>query len=1169
MKFTGERFIRGQVLGDIVVEHLQRYQSVSEFVKGKIVLDAACGEGYGSYIISNFADTVFGIDISNEAIEYARAHYKNSNLEYFCASINKIPLNDNSVDVVVSFETIEHVNADLQKEFLAEIKRVLKPNGILVISTPDKRVYSDMRNFNNIYHVNEMYKEEFKLFIENYFLNVTFFRQGIDNKRLGVIEYDKDVELNEVKLVNSFNMDPAQMQYIIAICSDYNIDEKIMDKFASVMPFSQECPGRLFVDCGNGFNEEDVVIGESNANGTERYFNLSNYKNIKNLRFDPIEHFGCYCKIKNLKANINNISIQSINAFESLADGSDRFINCDPQYRILGDFSGITFLSIEYDIEIISPEEVVELLLEEYRTKLRDFNILKGANLELSQEVEALSKQNNLLNEKNTELDNLCNLKDNELKMIYSSRSYRLIKKYYNMRDFLLPKDSTRRLFVKNLVRGILQIKKNKKIVNEHNVKKIYSYIRKGDFKALIRKIDTKLSSIPEQILIEKNNIRYCNNMLKDNNIKINDNILIDIIIPIYNAYEFTKRCIEAVYQNTDIKYNLFLVNDASSDIRIKDILDDLKIKSKPKQMEKLIIINNDKNLGFINSVNKAMLLSENNVVLLNTDAEVPKNWLSRLVHPLLLDNKIASVTPYSNSATICSFPEFCKDNDLPSGMQLNEIDAIFNLYGGVEPVDIPTGVGFCMLMNRECIDKYGLFDDIYGKGYGEENDWCMRVFEQGYRNVMITNLFVYHKHGVSFLEHKDKIKEERINDNLLILENRYPKYHVSVQNYIKSDILKINMEFLKSILNTKQNSLLDGILFINHSMGGGTKVYQNNLIEEFFDKRSYTFELQADLSTIIFKDCKSKKEFLFDINSIDDAMFSKLMNAFEIKLIYINQLITYPLIKMINLIRNSNVEYIYFVHDFYSVCPSYNLIDNNKKYCKMESEKNICINCIKKQKISRKIDITLWRSLFKDFLHEASNVIAPSDSAKRIINNYYPELEIMVKEHNLSETLFKSFKVEFLNDEYLRIGIIGAISDIKGSEILDDLIELSRKSQMKVKFIVIGTTSLHNAFYRSEDGLFEVTGPYDNKKISKILSEYRIGMVLIPSICPETYSYTTSEAIYSGYPCISFDIGAPAERIKKHNAGFVIKEISAKSLMKMIKKIVDDRSLLLNKRLM
>ena len=150
------------------------------------------------------------------------------------------------------------------------------------------------------------------------------------------------------------------------------------------------------------------------------------------MRFDPIEHFGCYCKIKNLKANINNISIQSINAFESLADGSDRFINCDPQYKILGDFSGITFLSIEYDIEIISPEEVVELLLEEH------INILKCANLELSQEVEALSKQNNLLNEKNTELDNLCNLKDNELKMIYSSRSYRLIKKYYNMRDFLL-----------------------------------------------------------------------------------------------------------------------------------------------------------------------------------------------------------------------------------------------------------------------------------------------------------------------------------------------------------------------------------------------------------------------------------------------------------------------------------------------------------------------------------------------------------------------------------------------------------------------------------------------------------------------------------------------------------------------------------------------------------
>ena len=1169
MKFTGERFIIGQTLGDIVVEHLQRYQSVSEFVKGKIVLDAACGEGYGSYILSNFADKVFGIDISIEAIEYAREKYNNCNLEYRCASINNIPLQDNSVDVIVSFETIEHVTFDLQKEFLAEIKRVLKPDGILIISSPDKRTYSDIRNFNNIYHVHEMYKDEFKNFLKKYFKNATFFKQGIDNKRLGIIEYDEEFILEEVKLIKPFDINPDEMQYIIAVCSDYNIDKNLTDKFVSVMPFSQESPVRVFVDCGNGFNEEDVVIGSVNDNGTGRNFDLSKFNNIRGLRFDPVEHFGCYCKIKRIESNVQNLTVNPINAFDSSADGNDRFLNCDPQYEFVGDFSGITFLNIEYDIELITKEKVVDFLLKEYQVKLGDLNFAKSVNLELGQEIKSLLAKIDLLIEKNSELENICNAKDNELKMIYSSRGYRLVQKYYSFRDFLLPKNSLRRLFVKNIVKGTLQIKKNKNLLNKHNVSKVCYYLQKGEIKALIRKIDTKLNSIPKNILVDKKYISYCNNMIKDNNVIINDSIVVDIIIPIYNAYDFTKRCIEAVYENTDINFNLFLVNDCSPDNRIREILDDLKIKNKPPKLKELVIIDNNENLGFIASVNKAMLLSKNHVVLLNTDAEVPENWLSRLVNPLLLDSKIASITPYSNSATICSFPEFCKDNDLSIGMQLNEIDSIFRLYGGTETVDIPTGVGFCMLMNRECIEKYGMFDSIYGKGYGEENDWCMRTFEEGYHNVMITNLFVYHKHGVSFLEHKDKLKQDRINENLSILESRYPQYNELVQNFIKSDILKINREFLKSIFEVKQNPSLDGVLFINHSMGGGTKVYQNNLIDGLIDKRSYTFELQADLSTIILKDCKRKKEFLFDINLIDENMFVKLLEAFEIKLIYINQLITYPLLKMMNLIRNSNVNYIYFIHDYYAVCPSFNLVNNNNKYCYMESNNDICNKCLEKLNMPSKVDIKLWRNLFNDFLKGAFSVIAPSNSAKEIVNNYYPEVKVIVKEHDTSKTLFNSFRAEFLNDEYLKIGIIGAISDIKGNNILNDLIKLSKQRGIKVRYIVIGITSLYNSFYKSEDGLLEVTGPYDNKKISELLSQYRIGMVLIPSICPETYSYTTSESIYSGYPTISFDIGAPAERIKKYNAGFIIEKISAESLMEIIERILKDKSLLLNRRLM
>ena len=150
---------------------------------------------------------------------------------------------------------------------------------------------------------------------------------------------------------------------------------------------------------------------------------------------------------------------------------------------------------------------------------------------------------------------------------------------------------------MKNIVKGTLQIKKNKNILNKHNVSKVCYYLQKGEIKALIRKIDTKLNSIPKNILVDKKYISYCNDMIKDNNVIINDSIVVDIIIPIYNAYDFTKRCIEAVYENTDINFNLFLVNDCSPDNRIREILDDLKIKNKPPKLKELVIIDNNENI--------------------------------------------------------------------------------------------------------------------------------------------------------------------------------------------------------------------------------------------------------------------------------------------------------------------------------------------------------------------------------------------------------------------------------------------------------------------------------------------------------------------------------------------------------------------------------------------
>ena len=135
MEFTGERMILGTTDKELETEHLDRYRFAEQFVSGKTVLDAACGSGYGTKMLAGTAENVTGIDISKEAIEYAGMLYKADNISYVLGTVSDLPFPNMSFDVVVSFETIEHIDRDTQILFLDEIKRIIKREGILPIST--------------------------------------------------------------------------------------------------------------------------------------------------------------------------------------------------------------------------------------------------------------------------------------------------------------------------------------------------------------------------------------------------------------------------------------------------------------------------------------------------------------------------------------------------------------------------------------------------------------------------------------------------------------------------------------------------------------------------------------------------------------------------------------------------------------------------------------------------------------------------------------------------------------------------------------------------------------------------------------------------------------------------------------------------------------------------
>jgi len=175
LQWTGERLVT-EVATDDMVYHLHRYAIPLQYIAGKVVVDIASGEGYGSNLMANTAKKVYGVDISEDAVNFAAEKYKQtSNVSFHVGAVESIPLANGVADVVVSFETLEHT--DKHQEMMRELKRVLKPGGIVIISSPDKANYTDRFSRINPYHVKELYFEEFKALLNQHFKVTHFFYQ--------------------------------------------------------------------------------------------------------------------------------------------------------------------------------------------------------------------------------------------------------------------------------------------------------------------------------------------------------------------------------------------------------------------------------------------------------------------------------------------------------------------------------------------------------------------------------------------------------------------------------------------------------------------------------------------------------------------------------------------------------------------------------------------------------------------------------------------------------------------------------------------------------------------------------------------------------------------------------------------------------------------------------
>lgn len=250
-KFTGER-LETSIYNGNTINHLHRYAIAMSLIKDKTVLDIASGEGYGSNLLSYECQHVYGVDIDEKTIERAKGKYRRDNLNFIKGSTSAIPLNTNSVDVVISFETLEH--HDEHEQMLSEIKRVLRPDGFLLISSPDKHFYSDLRKYNNPYHIKELYKSEFIELISKYFNEYQLLSQSyIYGSSIILDDSNRETfEFYTGDYTNIMNTE-SHPNFLIAICSD-----RVLQKIGNSI-----FEGRKVIDTQNLENKLNYIYNSN------------------------------------------------------------------------------------------------------------------------------------------------------------------------------------------------------------------------------------------------------------------------------------------------------------------------------------------------------------------------------------------------------------------------------------------------------------------------------------------------------------------------------------------------------------------------------------------------------------------------------------------------------------------------------------------------------------------------------------------------------------------------------------------------------------------------------------------------------------------------------------------------------------------------------------------
>jgi 2-polyprenyl-3-methyl-5-hydroxy-6-metoxy-1,4-benzoquinol methylase/glycosyltransferase involved in cell wall biosynthesis len=423
LEWTGERYLPWLEDAAIGYEHLHRYAYATQFVQKKKVLDLACGEGYGSYLLAKSAKSVVGIDIDEHAIKHARNKYIKQNLEFKVGSITEVPIaGEHLFEVVVCFEALEHIED--HHGLLSEVKRLLTADGVFIVSTPNKTVYTDEPQFNNPFHVHELYFDEFRELFEKHFKTVKFLGQRIscssniwpvflvgDEK---VVDYVIDRNPKEFVFVENDKRTPL---YFIAIASDTD--------------FEIEETRSALIDVSDALlkHKENQIA----AHVTEQERLLREIGQLSST----------------LKQKENQIAAHVTEQERLLREIAAHVTEQERLLREIGRLS-----------TIVQAQQQTLAETAELQARVRDLEAALGQRVEQHrEELESLIAEKGRFAGENSELKSRVEDLQQRLRAIEDSLAWALIVKYRRLRDMLSPQGTHRRKaydFLKNAFKGLI-----------------------------------------------------------------------------------------------------------------------------------------------------------------------------------------------------------------------------------------------------------------------------------------------------------------------------------------------------------------------------------------------------------------------------------------------------------------------------------------------------------------------------------------------------------------------------------------------------------------------------------------------------------------------------------------------------------------------------------------